>query len=390
MFKRAIVLILDGVGVGALPDAVDYNDQGAATLQHTAAHVAGLQLPCLEQLGLGWIAPGNGLSPVAEPLACWGKMAECSAGKDSVTGHWEIAGIVQDQPFATFPRGFPAEMIAAFAAETGMQPLGNVAASGTEIIRQLGEEHLRTARPIVYTSSDSVFQIAAHEDVIAPEQLYRICCSAEQILRPYNLCRVIARPFCGTRADNFVRTSGRHDFPRKPPEPMLLSTLQQAGVQTCGIGKIGDLYAGVGLDRIVPTRDNRAGMEQTEAVLGQQERGLIMTNLVDFDMLYGHRRDIEGFAAALEEVDRWLPRLLEMLTEADLLLITADHGCDPTAPGTDHTREYVPLLVSSKQLHSSIDLGVRESFADIGQTLAENFGLALPAGRSFLELLRSL
>lgn len=389
MFKRALLLILDGVGVGALPDAADYNDQGTATLQHAAAHVGGLRLPCLEQLGLGCIAPAKGFRPVAEPQACWGKMVERSAGKDSVTGHWEIAGIVQEQPFATFPHGFPPEIIDAFAAETGMRPLGNIAASGTEIIRQLGEEHLRSGQPIVYTSSDSVFQIAAHEDVIPPEQLYQICRQAEQILQPYNLCRVIARPFRGTRADNFARTSGRHDFPLRPPEPMLLSTLQHAGIATCGIGKIGDLYAGVGLDHCVPTRDNRAGMEQTEVVLAQQKQGLIVTNLVDFDMLYGHRRDAEGFAAALEEVDRWLPRLLAKLTEADLLLITADHGCDPTAPGTDHTREYVPLLVTSKKLRGSTNLGVRESFADVGQTLAENFGLTLSAGRSFLKQLVS-
>ncbi len=389
MFGRAILLILDGVGVGALPDAADYNDKGTATLQHAAAHVGGLRLPCLEQLGLGCIAPAMGFRPVAEPQACWGKMVERSAGKDSVTGHWEIAGIVQEQPFATFPHGFPPEIIEAFAAETGMRPLGNIAASGTEIIRQLGEEHLRSGQPIVYTSSDSVFQIAAHEDVIPPEQLYRICRQAEQILQPYNLCRVIARPFRGTRADNFARTSGRHDFPLRPPEPMLLSILQHAGIATCGIGKIGDLYAGVGLDHSVPTRDNRAGMEQTEVVLAQQKQGLIVTNLVDFDMLYGHRRDAEGFAAALEEVDRWLPRLLAKLTEADLLLITADHGCDPTAPGTDHTREYVPLLVTSKKLRGSANLGVRESFADVGQTLAENFGLTLSSGCSFLKQLES-
>jgi len=385
MFQRVVLIVLDGVGVGALPDAADYGDDAAATLQHVGDAVGGLELPHLEALGLGNIADIPGVSAIAT-TGYWGKMAERSAGKDSVTGHWELAGVVLEEPFATFPTGFPAEIIASFIAETGLEPLGNVAASGTDILCQLGEEHLRTGQPIIYTSTDSVFQIAAHEAVIPPPRLYEICLQAEKILRPYNVCRVIARPFVGTTAANFKRTAGRHDFSRKPPRATLLQKMQQLGLETCGVGKIHDLYAGLGLSTTYTSKNNAAGMRQTLEALGKIKSGLVMTNLVDFDMLYGHRLDADGFAGALQEFDRWLPQLVKCLKGTDLLLITADHGCDPTTLGTDHTREYVPVLAWAPTMSSSGSLGVRSSFSDVGATIAENFAIDL-AGDSFLSSL---
>ncbi len=390
MFKRMILIMLDGVGIGALPDAGEYGDQGAATLQHIAQTAGGLYLPHLEQLGLGYIAPVEGVAKVSGPAGCWGKMAEQSPGKDSITGHWELAGVVLDHPFATFPHGFPKEIIDAFIAETGFIPLGNIAASGTDILRDLGEKHLQTGRPIVYTSSDSVFQIAAHEDIILPEELYSICRQAEKILLPYNVCRVIARPFRGTCSADFYRTSGRHDFPRKPLKTTVLDLLQQQGLSTCGIGKIGDLFAGEGLSDSFPTSSNLEGMNKTLQALDKINRGLIMTNLVDFDMLYGHRLDSAGFAVALQEFDCWLPDLLEKMSADDLLIITADHGCDPTTPGTDHSREYVPLLLSARTIVAPVNLGIRQSFADVGATVADNFHISLQTGQSFLSDLSSL
>ena len=387
LFKRIILIVLDGVGVGALPDAVQYGDQKAATLQHVAESAGGLFLPHLEQLGLGHIVSVKGVAKVASPRGRWGKMAEQSSGKDSVTGHWELAGVVLDHPFSVFPDGFPAEIISAFVTATGLNPLGNVAASGTDILRDLGEKHLQTGRPIVYTSSDSVFQIAAHEDIIPPEQLYSICQQTEKILLPYDVCRVIARPFRGTCAADFYRTSGRHDFPRKPLNATVLDLLQQQGLSTCGIGKIGDLFAGEGLTHLCPTNGNIDGMSQTLRYLDEINHGLIMTNLVDFDMLYGHRLDGAGFALALQQFDRWLPTLLDQLSVDDLLIITADHGCDPTTPGTDHSREYVPLLLSSPAISAPQDLGVRRSFADVGATVADNFQIVLSEGESFLSSL---
>ena len=387
MFERIILIVLDGVGVGALPDAGKYGDQDAATLQHVATANGGLKLPCMEQLGLGLITPINGVNPVSNPAGCWGKMVQQSAGKDSVTGHWELSGVVLEEPFATFPDGFPAAIIEAFTRTIGLEPLGNVVASGTDILFELGEEHIATGRPIVYTSSDSVLQIAAHEDVICPDQLYSICRQVEKILLPYNVCRVIARPFTGTNASNFTRTSGRHDFSQLPPALTVLQLLQQHGVPTCGIGKIGDLFANQGLEESFPTSNNEMGMETILKVLNKNKRGLIMANLVDFDMLYGHRLDSAGFASALEAFDAWLPELLHQLSSTDLLMIVADHGCDPTTAGTDHSREYVPLLVSSPKILTTIDLGTRASFADVGATIAENFALSFARGRSFLSSL---
>ena len=387
MFARIILIVLDGVGIGALPDAHLYGDLGAATLQHVATVNGGLHLPNMAQLGLGRVASIDGVEALATPTGSWGKMTEQSAGKDSVTGHWELAGVTLDHPFATFPQGFPAPIMAAFRAATGFRAMGNVVASGTDVIRDLGAEHLATGCPIVYTSSDSVFQIAAHEDIIPPEKLYTICRQTEIILRPHNVCRVIARPFAGTCRTDFYRTSGRHDFSVRPPRSTVLERLQTRGISTCGIGKINDLFAGIGLSDSFPTVDNCDGMETIIKVLDKIKSGLIFTNLVDFDMLYGHRLDSCGFANALEDFDRWLPKLLEQLSGDDLLIITADHGCDPTTAGTDHSREYVPLLVTSPKLERCGDFGTRDSFADVGATIADNFKVPFIAGNSFLSQL---
>ncbi len=387
MFQRIILIVLDGVGVGALPDAAAYGDESAATLPHVAEAVGGLPLMNMSRLGLGQVVSLPGNEPVNIATGYWGKLAEQSPGKDSVTGHWELTGVTLAHPFATFPQGFPAEIIDAFVTETGLVPLGNIAASGTDILRLLGEEHLQTGRPIVYTSSDSVFQIAAHEEVIPPPQLYEICRKAEKVLEPYNVCRVIARPFVGTGADDFRRTAGRHDFPRLPASKTLLDKMKQAGLTTCGIGKINDLFAGQGLTHSVSTKSNAEGMTETLSALDKIKSGLVMTNLVDFDMLYGHRLDVDGFASALLEFDQWLPQLCCRLTATDLVIITADHGCDPTTEGTDHTREYVPLLTWSPAMKKSGSLGVRSTFADVGATIADNFKLE-SKGVSFLADLK--
>ncbi len=384
--RRVVVLVLDGVGVGALPDAADYGDAGANTLLHVVQSVPGLQLPNLERFGLRRLLPELGVSSPGSQAAC-GRMVERAAGKDSTAGHWELMGVPLMRPLTTYPNGFPEEIIRAFTALTGFQVLGNRAASGTDIIRQLGEQHLRCGWPIIYTSSDSVFQIAAHEDVIPPESLYAICRQTRELLNPYQVGRVIARPFEGRDADSFRRTSRRHDFSLPPVAPTVLDRLQEAGVRVTGIGKIGDLFAGCGLDESIPTVNNRDGMQRTLEALQQLEDGLVFTNLVDFDMLWGHRLDAGGFAAGLREVDAWLPELLAALHDDDLLLMTADHGCDPTLPGTDHSREYVPLFAWCPGLRQGVELGTRGSFADVGATLAEALGCVSPAGTSFLPQL---
>ncbi|MCK4622504.1 MAG: phosphopentomutase [Desulfuromonadales bacterium] len=384
MYKRVVLIVLDGVGVGALPDAIAYGDEAAATLPHIAQAVGGLSLPHLAKMGLGHVVSIAGVEPEVLPQGYWGKMAELGSGKDSVTGHWELSGVVLDQPFATFPEGFPEEIIAVFTSVTGLTPLGNVAESGTDILHRLGEEHLRTGRPIIYTSSDSVFQIAAHEQILPPEKLYAICHQVEEILLPYNVCRVIARPFVGSCRDDFRRTDGRRDFPRRPTQLTLLERLQSAGLATGGVGKIKDLFAGQGLSRVWSTSSNTEGMCCTLEALEEIIAGLVMTNLVDFDMLYGHRLDVAGFAAALEAFDAWLPQLLRRMTENDLLLITADHGCDPTMLGTDHTREYVPLLVWSPRIAGAGSLGIRQTYADVAATIADIFSIDGVFGESFL------
>jgi phosphopentomutase len=386
VFRRVILLVLDGVGVGALPDAGRFGDEGAHTLLHVADGAGGLSLPHLAALGLGCIAPVPGLAPVVAPAAAFGRMAELSRGKDTSTGHWELAGLPTLHPYATFPDGFPPEIIAAFAAATGFEPLGNIAASGTDIIARLGAQHMHSGRPIVYTSADSVFQIAAHESIIPPAQLYDLCRQARRILDPWRVGRVIARPFDGDAVNGFQRTTRRHDFAMPPPAPTLLDRLSEAGHSVVGVGKIGDIFAGCGLTRSLPTHGNDDGMRCTLQVLDSVDSGMIFVNLVDFDMMYGHRLDVAGFSDALQAFDVWLPQLQRQMRSDDLLILTADHGCDPQINGTDHTREYVPLLVWHHTIRPC-DLGERQSFSDVAATISENFGLMGGEGESFLPQL---
>ncbi|MEA3466511.1 MAG: phosphopentomutase [Thermodesulfobacteriota bacterium] len=386
IFKRVVLIVLDGVGCGALPDADEYGDVGANTLGHVARDCGGLRLPTLQRLGLGNIVDMVGVPRTVAPLAAWGRMVECSVGKDSTTGHWEMAGAEQKRPFATYPHGFPAEIIAAFTRLVGKKPLGNVVINGIEAIARYGEQHLETGRPIVYTSIDSVFQIAAHEQVIPPEQLYAICRSVRTVLDPYRVGRVIARPFIGTSVDNFQRTVRRHDFSLQPPNN-ILDQLFDAGFAVTAVGKIDDIFCGRGISTHYFTENNRDGMVKITTALHTMDCGLVFANLIDSDMLYGHQCDVHGFAAALEEFDRWLEHFLPHLNSDDLLLITADHGCDPTTAGTDHSREYVPLLVWSPRQVAGQVLGTRRSFSDIAATLAHNFNLHSAVGESFLSQL---
>ena len=377
---------MDGVGVGELPDAEDYGDRGANTVAHIAASQS-LSIPFLARLGMGELVPA--LRSHDSILGAFGKMNERSPGKDSTTGHWEMAGIVLEEAFRTYPQGFPPEVIAEFEKGIGRQILGNRAASGTVIIQELGEEHCRTGKPIVYTSADSVFQIAAHQEVIPVEELYRMCRVAFQIVvKNHGVARIIARPFVGDKAGSFVRTPRRRDFVRKPPRPTLLDRMAEHGLRVFGVGKIEDIFAGSGVSESVHTESNAHGMAETLKAMDTSSAELIFTNLVDFDQEFGHRNDPAGFARALEELDGSLPTLMERARHDDLVLLTGDHGCDPTTAGTDHSREYVPLLVAGKRVRGGANLGTRESFADLGQSLAENFGVGpLDAGTSFLKLL---
>ncbi len=372
-FKRVILIVLDSLGIGELPDAALYGDTGSNTLKHISEVVGGLHVPCLESLGLGYLDEFQGVERVSQPLGAFGKMAELSVGKDTTTGHWEMMGLVLKEPFPTFPNGFPEEVIDKFKEAIDREILGNFPASGTEIIKELGELHLTTGYPIVYTSADSVFQIAAHEEVIPVEQLYHMCEIARQILvGPYSVDRVIARPFIG-KPGSFRRTSKRKDFSLAPPETTLLDKLQKEGITTIGIGKIGEIFAGKGIGEIIHTESNEEGVEKMIETILQKNRGFIFTNLTDFDMLYGHRNDVTGYANALEAFDQKLPKIINAMKEDGLLVITADHGCDPTTESTDHSREYVPLLISGYQVKGGTNLGVRETFADLGQTIAEIF-----------------
>lgn len=385
MKRRLFIIVLDSVGVGGAPDAADFGDVGAATLQNTAAAVGGLALPNLDRLGLRRVVDYT--SPLAAPdgvLGSWGVMTEVSADKDSTTGHWELAGLVSPEPFPTFPEGFPPEVMEEFSRRTGYGWLWNRPASGTEIIERYGVEHLETGRLIVYTSADSVFQIAAHEELVPPEELLRVCRITRELLDPLRVSRVIARPFVGTPESGWTRTANRRDFSLEPHGPTVLDALQKTGVRTVGVGKIGDLFAGRGLEEDHHTGSNAAGMERT-AELAESVGGpaLIFTNLVDFDTRFGHRRNPDGYAAALVEFDAWLGPFLDSLAENDLLILTADHGCDPTHKGTDHTRERVPLLVHRPGT-SSVDLGERGCFCDVGASAAEWFGRSWPRGRSFI------
>jgi phosphopentomutase len=386
-FDRIIVIVLDGFGIGEMPDAAEYGDTGSDTLGNICK-TQPCRLPNLQRLGLANIRPVPDLAPNPKPEGAYGKAALASKGKDSTTGHWEMAGIILDIPFPTYPKGFPPEVMNAFESAIGRKTLGNCTASGTEIIKELGAEHMRTGFPIVYTSADSVFQIAAHESVIPLDELYRMCQTARHILQEkHRVGRVIARPFVG-EPGNFRRTPHRHDYAVEPPSGMLLDRLVESRVFTYGVGKIRDLFCGRGLAESVLTQSDAEGMDRTLEAMKRYPAGFLFANLVDFDMLYGHRNDAEGYARNLEAFDVRLDALMAAMTGGDLLIITADHGCDPTTPSTDHSREYVPILAYAKATNGGANLGTRKSLADIGQTVAENFGLRLEIGESFLDLLR--
>jgi phosphopentomutase len=386
-FRRIILIVLDGVGVGEMPDADQWGDAGTDTLGHVLA-AESPRLPHLVALGLAAIKPAAAGREPVRPAGSFGRGAILSNGKDTTAGHWEMAGIVSRTPFPTYPHGFPARIMSAFEQGIGRQTLGNRPASGTEIIKELGDEHVRTGNPIVYTSADSVFQVAAHEEVILLEDLYRICRIARKLMDgPDRVGRVIARPFVGS-SGNYRRTANRMDFAVPPPEETLLDRMKTAGLAVVGIGKIASIFDGRGITEDLPVHGNMECVDATLAALSRVPRGLIFCNLGDFDALWGHRNDSAGFARGLEAFDGRLPELRGALALDDCLIITADHGCDPTTPGTDHTREHVPILVFSPGLSGGADLGTRASLADLGQTIAENFALSNPDGKSFLtELL---
>lgn len=382
--RRVILVILDGVGVGELPDAGSYRDIGSNTLGNIAKLMGGISLPNLEKLGLGNIIPIEGVTPLSAPLASFGKMMEHSPGKDSTTGHWEIAGVFLEEPFPTYPKGFPEEIINRFEKEIRRKTLGNKVASGTEILKELGDEHLKTGFPIIYTSADSVFQIACHEGVVSVSELYKYCETARKILvGEHGVARVIARPFVG-RSGGYVRTQSRRDFSLLPPCPTLLDKLNEKGIQVIGIGKIEDLFSGRGLSCSIHTDGNKDGIDKIIKVLEQSEEGFIFVNLIDFDMVFGHRNNAEGFYSCLKEFDSGLSLILEKLEPPDILIITADHGNDPTTESTDHSREYVPLLVYDPLNIRGRGLGIRESFADVGASIGKIFGIKMENGISFL------
>jgi len=387
MFKRVIIIILDACGVGELPDAEQYGDRGAATVPNVAEALNGLDMPNCRLLGLGNIVPIKGINPAQKPRACYGKMAEKSAGKDSTSGHWEIGGIIVKDPFPTYPDGFPPDLVKEFENKANIKVIGNKPASGTEIIKELGEKHLKTGNIILYTSADSVFQLAAHEDKIPVERLYEICQIARDLLKgEHAVGRVIARPFVG-EPGNFSRTANRKDFSRKPETKTFIDLMHESRIPTVSIGKIYDLYAHRGFSKVIKTKNNEDVLNKVIAEMPATDYGLIYANLVDFDMLWGHRNNYQSFGAGLEYFDSRLPEITGQMNENDLLIITADHGCDPTlSHSTDHTREYVPLLAHHTGIDFGADLGVRDTFADIAQTLAEIYNLDYNfPGKSFLD-----
>jgi phosphopentomutase len=386
-FDRITLIVLDSAGIGEMPDAAEWGDAGSDTLGHILESRE-VRLPNLQSYGLGNIRPLAGVPAVENPRGSYGRCALRSNGKDTTTGHWEMAGIILERAFPTYPEGFPPEIIERFISETGVPGiLGNVPASGTEIIKELGAEHVRTGKPIVYTSADSVFQIAAHEEVLPLPRLYEICETARRILRgPDEVGRVIARPFTGAPGA-FRRTENRHDYAVPPPRENLLVALSDKGLDVVCIGKVASIYDAVGVTEDLTAKNNDQSIDQTVRALRSETRGLIFSNLVDFDMLYGHRRDVEGYARALEHFDARLPEIETAMNDGDLFILAADHGNDPTFPGTDHTREYSPLIVYGKRACAGVDLGIRRSLSDIGQTIADNFGLNLVAGESFLKAL---
>ena len=387
-FNRIVLIVLDGAGIGEMPDATEWGDAGSDTLGHILESRR-LLLPNLQRYGLGNIRRLRNISPLDRPEGSYGRCALRSNGKDTTTGHWEMAGIILEKAFPTYPNGFPAEVIDQFISLTGVPGiLGNVPASGTEIIKELGAEHVKTAKPIVYTSGDSVFQIAAHEEVVPLNRLYEICETARRLLDgKHRVGRVIARPFLGENG-SFFRTENRHDYAVPPPRENLLVALEDEGFDVVCIGKIASIYDSNGVTEDLAAKNNEKAIRQTINALKAKSRGLIFSNLVDFDMLYGHRRDTEGFARALEHFDSSLPEIESAMKDDDLMIITADHGNDPTFPGSDHTREYAPLLVYGKTARPGVNLEIRNSLSDIGQTIAENFGVRLIAGESFLSQIR--
>ncbi|TXK83497.1 phosphopentomutase [Paenibacillus sp. N3.4] len=389
-FERISLIVLDSVGIGELPDAEKFGDLGAHTLGHIAEKVSNFSLPHLQRLGLGNIADIQGVPAADSPEGYYGKMAEVSVGKDTMTGHWELMGLHMSTPFHVYPEGFPEKLIAQFEQETGRKVIGNKPASGTEILDELGEEQMKTGAWIVYTSADSVFQLAAHEDIIPLEELYRACEIARKMTLEgeFTVGRVIARPYLG-EPGAFKRTPNRHDYAVKPPAPTVMNHLKDAGLDVIAIGKINDIFDGEGVTQATSTKSNLDGIHKTIEVLGSSFKGLAFTNLVDFDSLFGHRRDPEGYGRSLEEFDAWVPQLKAGLGPNDLLILTADHGNDPVHAGTDHTREYVPILLYSPSLQSPASLGIRATFADLGATIADNFNVTAPEqGKSFLDQLK--
>lgn len=385
--NRVLVIVLDSVGAGEAPDAAAYGDQGSSTLTHIGESVGGLRLPNLGALGLGRITPIPGVPPSEKPSGSFGKMQERSKGKDTTTGHWEMMGVIVEDPFATFPNGFPEEILKPFIERTGRGVLGNKVASGTDILVELGEEQMKTGKWIIYTSADSVFQIAAHEEIIPLDELYKACEIAREILDQHKVGRVIARPYVG-KPGSFKRTYNRRDFSMQPTTQMVLDALAAAKIPVSAVGKIEDIYAGRGITRSIHTEGNADGIEKIKEELGITKQGLIFANLVDFDMLYGHRNDPKGYARCLEDFDKELPGITSRLQEGDLLLITADHGNDPTSPSTDHSREYVPLLAYRPNAKNGVDLGTRACFADLGATIADAFQIPWRGpGVSFLPQL---
>lgn len=390
MINRVIWIILDSVGMGELPDAARFHDEGSNTLGNLAKAVGGLSIPNLRKLGIGNIDGMKNIPPVDVPKGCYGRLGEISDGKDTTTGHWEMIGIYSKQAFPTYPEGFPEEILEEFKSKTNMKGiLGNCAASGTEIIKQLGAEHIKTGYPIIYTSADSVFQIACHEEIYSPKQLYQMCETAREILKgEHAVARVIARPFLGKEGE-FVRTANRRDFSLKPSEDNLLVRMKNAEFDVIAVGKIEDIFDKVGITEAVHTKDNMDGVQKTIQYMEQENRGIIFTNLVEFDMKWGHRNDIAGYAKGLEEFDKVLPDIIKAMKEDDLLIINADHGCDPTTPSTDHSREYVPLLLYGKGLKENINLKTGKTFANIGQTIADIFQVpALNIGESYWSMIK--
>lgn len=389
MDRKVVLVVLDSVGIGELPDAELYGDKGSNTLGNIAKHVKGFSIPNLEALGIGSIEGVENLIKCENPEGIYGRCSELSKGKDTITGHWEMAGVILETPLQTYPNGFPREIMDEFEAKIGRKTLGNVVASGTAIIEELGEEHIRTGYPIIYTSADSVFQIAANEDVIPLEELYNMCKIAREMLVGDKMVgRVIARPFKGIKKGEFVRTANRHDYALEPFNKTALEYVSEAGLPMAAVGKIKDIFTGKGVTESVSIKDNMDGVDKTLQMMKSHSNGFIFTNLVDFDMKFGHRNDVEGYAKALEEFDDRLPEIKEALGDNDVLIITADHGCDPTTEGTDHSREYVPVLVYGRNLKEDINLGTRNGFCDIGKTVLDLLDIENDlVGKSFKDLI---